>query len=53
MIYVTHGAEFEKKIKYMISSHNFTQLQKTNRPNWSFGSEDVPDLKSTILGGGS
>jgi hypothetical protein len=34
----------------MSSSHNFTQFQKTNHPNQSSGSEDIVDLKSTILG---
>jgi hypothetical protein len=35
----------------MVSSHKIHQVQKTNRLNWSSGSEDVVDLKSTIFGG--
>jgi hypothetical protein len=41
---------FLKQITYLSSSHNFTQLKKSNCPNRSFGSEDIADLKSTIFG---
>jgi hypothetical protein len=42
---------FPKQITYLSSSHNFTQIQKTNRLNRSDGSEHIIDLKSSIFGG--
>jgi hypothetical protein len=41
---------FPKQIADLSSSHNFTQFQKNIHLNQSSGSEDIVDLKSTILG---
>jgi hypothetical protein len=43
------GLNFSNKIADLSSSHNFTQFQKTNRPNRSSRSEDIVDLKSSIF----
>jgi hypothetical protein len=51
LISVAPGAKFSQKITDLSSSHNFTQIKKKNRLNRSSGSEDIVDLKSTILGG--
>jgi hypothetical protein len=51
LIYVAYGDEFFKKNCISEFLSQFHPISKKNRPNRSSGSEDIVDLKSTILGG--
>ena len=45
----TFGEKFTKKRPDLDSLRKNTQIQKTNRPNWSLDEGDIVDSKSAML----